>query len=338
MRYRRRELILKYTVELFIKTAQPVGSKALLENYKLDYSSATIRAEMNALETSGFLEKTHTSSGRVPSKKGYQFYIDNLRERVVSDNMRQQIQKVISEKTKTVEEVIQETSSILSQMTNLVSVALGPKTNNDLLQSVQLVALNENTATAIFVTNQGYVEHKTFVIPESSSFAEMARVVAIFNDRLIGTKISEVIVKMELLTPLLKDYVIEQEVLTNAFTEAFVRYARDRLSLYGRESLLEQPEFINDSEKIRKLIMILDDPAKLREMMAGEGEVTINIGDTDTDLSLISANIQLPGDKVGQIALVGPKRMDYNSVLVALEYVTNELERYFEIEREIKDE
>lgn len=338
MRYRRRELILKYTVELFIKTAQPVGSKALLENYNLNFSSATIRAEMNALEQAGFLEKPHTSAGRVPSKKGYEFYVANLRERVVSDNIRHHIQTIVEEKTKSVEEVINQTCEILSQMTNLVSVALGPNTSGEVLKSMHLVALDKHTATAIFVTNQGYVEHKTFIIPPNSSIEEIAKVVQIFNERLIGTKISEVSAKMELLRPLLKEYVVEQEVLSNAFTEAFIRYARDRLSLYGKESLLEQPEFINDSEKLRKLITILDDPQKLRQLIVGKEELNINIGDADEDLSLISASIQLPGDQVGQIVLVGPKRMDYDNVLMALEYVTDELEKYFEIEREINDE
>lgn len=338
MRYRRRELILKYTVELFIKTAQPVGSKSLLENYNLDYSSATIRAEMNALEQAGFLEKPHTSAGRVPSKLGYEFYVANLRERVVSDNIRQQIQTIVEERTKSVEEIINQTCEILSQMTNLVSVSLGPKTNGEVLKSMHIVPLDESSATAIFVTNQGYVEHKTFIIPPNSSIAEITKVTQIFNERLVGTKISEVSAKMDLLRPLLKEYVVEQEVLANAFTEAFIRYARDRLSLYGKESLLEQPEFINDSEKLRKLIAILDDPQKLRQLISGDDELNVNIGDRDEDLSLVSTNIQLPGDQVRQIVLVGPKRMDYNSVLWALEYVTDELEKYFEIEREINDE
>jgi len=325
-------------VELFIKTAQPVGSKSLLENYNLDYSSATIRAEMNALEQAGFLEKPHTSAGRVPSKLGYEFYVANLRESVVSDNIRQQIQTIVEERTKSVEEIINQTCEILSQMTNLVSVSLGPKTNGEVLKSMHIVPLDENSATAIFVTNHGYVEHKTFIIPPNSSISEITKVTQIFNERLVGTKISEVSAKMDLLRPLLKEYVVEQEVLANAFTEAFIRYARDRLSLYGKESLLEQPEFINDSEKLRKLIAILDDPQKLRQLIIGDDELNVNIGDSDEDLSLVSTNIQLPGDQVRQIVLVGPKRMDYNSVLWALEYVTDELEKYFEIEREINDE
>lgn len=338
MRYRRRELILKYTVELFIKTAQPVGSKLLIEAYDLEYSSATVRAEMNALEQAGFLEKPHTSSGRVPSKTGYEYYVSNLRERVVSDNFRQQVASVINQKTKSVEEIINESCNILSQMTNLVSVSLGPAQTGEVLKSIQLVPLDKNVATAIFVTDQGYVEHKTFKVPEKSSVAEISKVVSIFNERLVGTRISEVVEKMDLLSPLLKDHIIEQEVLTNAFTEAFIRYAKDRLALYGKESLLEQPEFINDSEKLRKLISILDDSEKLRALMAGDEDLTINIGQSYEDLSFITANVMLPGNQIGQIALVGPKRMDYNGALMALEYVTDELEKYFEVEREIKDE
>lgn len=338
MRYRRRELVLKYTVELFIKNAQPVGSKSLMENYNLDYSSATIRAEMNALEQAGFLEKPHTSAGRVPSKKGYEFYVANLRERVVSDNLRLEIQKVVEERTKSVEEIIKATCEVLSQMTNLVSVALGPNTSAETLKGIHIVGLSETSGTAIFVTDQGYVEHHTFNVPNDSTIADMIKVSDIYNERLVGTKISEVGSKIELLRPLLIDYVVEQEVLANAFSEAFVRYARDRLSLYGKESLLEQPEFINDSEKIRKLIAILDDPAQIRDLIVGEGDLRVNIGGDDEDLSFISTNIQLPGDKTGQIAVLGPKRMDYNNVLMALEYVTDELEKYFEVESEINDE
>lgn len=330
MRYRRRELVLKYTVEHFIKTAQPVGSKVLLENFELPFSSATIRAEMQALEQAGFLEKPHTSAGRVPSRLGYEFYVKNLRERVVSDNIKYQIQTVIDSKTSTVEQLLQQSCEILSEMTNLVSVVLGPEANGETLQQISLIKLPRHSATAIFVTDQGYVEYKTFVIPSESTFEDVAKVVGIFNERLVGSKISEITQKIELLTPLLTDYIVEQEVLANAFTEAFIRYARDRLKLYGKESLLEQPEFVNDSEKLRKLIAILDDPQRIRELITGDGDLTVTIGEKDDDLSLISSKITLPGRQEGQLVLLGPKRMDYNSVLWAVEYVTDQLEQYFE--------
>lgn len=223
-------------------------------------------------------------------------------------------------------------------MTNLASVVLGPSAQDETLKSIQVVPLTNRSATAVFITDQGYVEHKTFLLPEETSFKDLGKVVNTFNERLQGTKICDVIAKMENLRPLLSDYVIETQVIYDAFTEAFVRYAKDRLSLYGKESLLEQPEFINDAEKIRKLISILDDPEKIKNLAAHEGDFAINIGEGEGELSIISSTFKIPGHKEGQIALVGPKRMDYALVVNALEYVTDALETYFERESEIKDE
>lgn len=338
MEIRRRELILKYIVELFVKTAIPVGSNTLLDNFHLPYSSATIRAEMNALEATGFLEKTHTSSGRVPSTKGYQYYVNHLRDYQVDNNIKYQIQTLIEKQSKSIEEVVSESVKILADMTNLTSVIIGPSSSDDKLASVQLIPLSKNSATAIFVTDRGYVENKTFIIPPTTSIDEVGKVVTIFNDRLKGTKISQVIEKMDSLRPMLQEYVIEQEVIHKAFMQAFVRYAKDRLELYGKESLLTQPEFVNDPSKLRKLITILDDPEKIRQLITKEGELTIEIGDGDNELSIITSSIKVPGRTDGRIVLMGPKRMDYDTVVNALEYVTDALEQYFEKESRLDDE
>lgn len=338
MELRRRELILKYIVELFIKTAVPVGSQTLIENYKLTFSSATIRAEMNALEQAGFLEKTHISSGRVPSSKGYKYYVEHLRELRVDQNIKNQITRLIETKTKTIEEVVKSSVEILASMTNMTSVILGPNANQDRLASIQLIPLGHNSATAIFVTDRGYVESKTFVIPPTSNASEMAKVVTIFNERLRGTLICEVITKMDALQPMLKEHVIEQQIIYDAFTEAFVRYAKDRLSLYGKESLLEQPEFVNNPEKLRKLIAILDDPSKLKQLISEGEEFSVVIDKDDTDLSIISSTFKVPGREQGKIVLMGPTRMDYDAVVSALEYVTDALEQYFDKESRLNDE
>ena len=138
----RRDRILKLIVEHFIKTAQPVGSQTLINEYGLNYSSATIRAEMNALEGDGLLEKTHTSSGRVPSSKGYRYYIDNLRERSVSEEFKYQMQTILDQKTQSIENVIKESCEILSQMTSLASIVLGPNAKEEKLASVQIIPLS----------------------------------------------------------------------------------------------------------------------------------------------------------------------------------------------------
>ena len=324
----RRDRILKLIVEHFIKTAQPVGSQTLINEYGLDYSSATIRAEMNTLETDGYLEKTHTSSGRVPSSKGYRYYIDNLRERSVSDEFKHQMQAILDQKTQSIENVIKESCEILSQMTSLASIVLGPNAKEEKLASVQIIPLSKSSATCVFVTDQGYVENKTFALNEEVQLSDIESCVKLLNERLKGTAISELVPKMEAIRPLLNDYVIDQEML-----EAFVGFAKDRLNAYGKDNLFEQPEFANDAAKIRHLLELFESPEIFREVGdETQGDISIHIGGTseeDEDVSIVSAKVKIPGKKEGSIAIVGPKRMDYDQVVSAMEYLLNELEKRY---------
>ena len=339
----RRDRVLKLIVEHFIKTAEPVGSKTLIENYGLEYSGATIRAEMNSLEQQGFLEKTHTSSGRVPSSKGYRYYIENLRERSVSDEFKYQMQSILDEKIQSIDDVIKESCEILSQMTSLASIVLGPNATQEKLVSVQIIPISDTSATCVFITDQGYVENKTFVINEKTPLSDVESCVKLLNERLKGTSISELIPKMKAIKPLLNDYVIDHDVIYQAMLEAFVGFAKDRLSAYGKDVLFEQPEFKDDAQKIRKLLELFESPEVFREVEEdGDNEISIHIGGEqsgDEDVSIISAKVKIPGQKEGSIAIVGPKRMDYDKVVTSMEYLIDELERRYSGERkEIKRE
>ena len=329
----RRDRILKLIVEHFIKTAQPVGSQTLINEYGLNYSSATIRAEMSALEVDGLLEKTHTSSGRVPSSKGYRYYIENLRERSVSDEFKYQMQTILDQKTQSIENVIKESCEILSQMTSLASIVLGPNAKEEKLASVQIIPLSNSSATCVFVTDQGYVENKTFALSEEVQLSDIENCVKLLNERLKGTAISELVSKMEAIRPLLNDYVIDQDVIYQAMLEAFVGFAKDRLNTYGTDNLFEQPEFANDAAKIRHLLELFESPEVFREVEdQGEGDISIHIGgdsDKDEDVSIISAKVKIPGKKEGSIAIVGPKRMDYDRVVSSMEYLIKELEKRY---------
>ena len=339
----RRERVLKLIVEHFIKTAEPVGSRTLIEEYGLNYSGATIRAEMNALEQEGYLEKTHTSSGRVPSSKGYRYYIEHLRERSVSDEFKYQMQSILDEKIQSIDDVIKESCEILSQMTSLASIVLGPNATQEKLVSVQLVPISKTSATCVFITDQGYVENKTFVLNEKNSLSDVESCVKLLNERLKGTAIAELIPKMKAIKPLLSDYVIDHDVIYQAMLEAFVGFAKDRLSAYGKEELFEQPEFKDDATKIKKLIELFESPEVFREVEEDDdNEISIRIGgecDDDEDVSIISAKVKIPGQKEGSIAIVGPKRMDYDQVVSSMEYLVNEIVKKYSGERkEIKDE
>lgn len=329
----RRDKILKLIVEHFIKSAQPVASQTLIDEYGLEYSSATIRAEMNALENDGLLEKTHTSSGRVPSSNGYRYYIDNLRERSVSEEFKYQMQSILDQKTQSIEAVIKESCEILSQMTSLASIVLGPNAKEEKLASVQIIPLSSTSATCVFVTDQGYVENKTFALNEDLQLSDIENCVKLLNERLKGTAISDLVPKMEAIRPLLNDYVIDKDVIYQAMLEAFVNFARDRLNTYGKEGLFEQPEFANDAQKIRKLLDLFESPEVFREVEGeSKGDISIHIGGdstNDEDVSIISAKVKIPGSKEGSIAIVGPKRMDYDQVVSSMEYLIDEIEKRF---------
>lgn len=330
----RRDKVLKLIVEHFIKNAQPVASKTLIEEYGLDYSSATIRSEMNALEQAGYLEKTHTSSGRVPSSKGYRYYIKNLRDRSIDEEFKYQMQSVLDQKVKSIQDVITQSCEILSQMTNLASIVLGPGATNEHLVSVQLVPISQTSATCVFVTDQGYVENKTFRIDEKTKLSDVENCVKLLNDRLKGTSIADLVPKMEAIRPLINDYVINHDVIYQAMLEAFVGFAKDRLSAFGQEELFDQPEFANDALKMKKLIELFNSPETFREVEDSDEEgISIHIGgesSDDDDVSIVQAKIKVPGAKERSIAVVGPKRMDYDKVVSSLEYLMNELDKYYD--------
>lgn len=338
----RRDKILKLIVDHFIKTAQPVGSQTLLDEYHLEYSSATIRSEMNALEGDGLLEKTHTSSGRVPSSQGYRYYVDNLREKSLDEEIKHRIQTVLNQKVQSADEVIKESCQILSHMTNLVSVVLGPNANEEKLVNLQIIPISEKSATAVFVTDTGYVENKTFSIGEKIKINDVQSCVKLLNDRLSGTPISELVIKMQAIKPLISDLIVGHDILYQAMLEAFLRFASDRLSLYGRERLLDQPEYSTDIHKLKKILQMLNSPDLLRDITKeGDNELTIRIGEDDNDyedVAVVSAKLKVPGQKEGSIAIVGPRRMDYSKVINYLEYVVKSIEKHFETVDEDQEE
>jgi len=331
----RSDTILKYIVEYFIKHAQPVGSQTLIDEYHLPYSSATIRNEMFALEKMELIEKTHSSSGRVPSSKGYRYYCEKLREHSVDDALKNSLQTVLSEKVKSVEEVIKASCEILSQMTSLVSVVKGPDEKEEKLASIQLVQISDNTITAIFVTNQGYVENKTFIVPTNLNPKEIVDCMKLLNERLQGTPVNQLVEKMQALEPVLSDYVVSHDVVYKALMETFLKFASDRLSLYGREELFNNPEFKNDANKLERMFKLLNDNQLFKDVEKEIGkenkETVVKIGELEDnpDVSMVTSKIKIGENGETSITLLGPTRMDYDKAMSALEYITEELTKYF---------
>ena len=330
----RSDQILKLIVEYFIKNGQAVGSQTLIDEYHLPYSSATVRNEMYALEKMGLIEKPHTSAGRVPSSNGYKYYCDRLRDNEVSDELKYSLQTVLAQKTKSIEAILKESCEIISHMTNLVSVVMGPDEAKENLAKVQLIPIGENTVTAILVTDKGYVENKTFILPESINSNEVIKCTEVLNQRLAGTPITELVEKMEAIEPILKDYVVQHDLLYQAIIETLIKFTGDRFALYGKEELFTHPEFKNDTEALVRVIKMLENESVFKNVdkeFNNTDRLVIKIGDIDDnpDVSVLSAKIKIGEDSENTISLIGPKRMDYDKAINALDYLVLELDRYF---------
>ena len=341
MAINRKEKILKLIVEDFIKTAQPVSSKRLIEEYKIDFSSATIRNEMSYLEKEGLIEKPHTSSGRVPSIEGYRYYIEHLRNNKIDDEIKNQLNLVFSNSS-SVEEILKESCEILSHMTNLASVVLGPGAEEERLVSMQLIPLSASSVTAIFVTDKGYVENKTFTVNSKYSINDLKKCIEVLNDRLKGTKVSELVDKLESIKPILSNYMSDYAYLYNALLKTFYDFASQRGgTFYGKENLLMQPEFKDNASELKKIFGLFNNPNDLEKILEeAESRLLLNAGDVEeryNDVSIVSKDIAVDGEKIGKIAVIGPTRMDYSNVLNSLDYIVNKIMEHLSNE-DIQDE
>jgi len=341
MNLSRRDYILKLIVEHFVKTAEPVGSVTLLSQYHLECSSATIRNEMAELEKMGFLEKTHTSSGRVPSADGYRYYIDNLRDKQLDETIKNQLVRILNNQENRLDDVIKESCSILSSMTNLTSFVMGSDGDKECLNKIQLVPLTNNSAVAVIVTTHGRVEYKTFNISESTSMEDIEKCINILNDRLSGTVINKVIDKMEALRPILSSYIERYDVFFKTFVDTFVNLAKEDVSVYGQDKIFDQPEFNTSTNKIKKVFKLMENDDLFNLVKEQDKKINILFGDDlDEDLddvSIVTTKINVK-DEVKTIALLGPSRMDYQRVIGAMEYLADQIDTLFNSYEEDIDE
>jgi len=335
----RKDMILKYIVELFVKTAQPVGSQYLIEQYNLNYSSATIRNDMMELENMGLLEKTHTSSGRVPSAKGYRYYIDNLRDDNLNDDNLFKLKTVLNDKSTQVSDVLRHSCAILSEMTSLTSIMLGPDELGETLAKIQLIPISSNSAVCVFITSNGHVEHKTFNIPSDVNPSDVEKCVEILNDRLKGTHLYSIVEKMIALKPVLSVHIEKYEILINAFVNMFNSMNdSSKVNAWGTSNLFEQPEYANNIDKLKKMVKLIESNNVWKFILNSNDKQKINVqigvNDELEDISVVSMDVNVKGQEGAKIALVGPTRMDYAKVIGVMEFLVKQLNLTFGEEEE----
>ncbi|GGA68772.1 heat-inducible transcriptional repressor HrcA [Ornithinibacillus halotolerans] len=327
----RQLLILQVIIDDFIESAHPVGSRAISKKDEISYSAATIRNVMADLEEMGYIEKTHSSSGRVPSQKGYRYYVDHVIAPTIKEGNLSIMKDLIRDEFIDFEKLVQKSAEVLSDLTNYTSIILGPELFETKVKQLQIVPISDYSAVAILVTDSGHVEHRSFTIPEDISPSDLEKLVNILNERLKGVSLARLpqVITTEVVS-LMKVYVRDFEKSFNYLQSAFFQEQPVKLYIGGITNLLTQPEF-NDINKVRSFYQMMENEDQVVNLLkTPQHGIRVSIGnenklDEIKDFSLITASYQLGNEQKGTIALLGPTRMEYRKVITLLNSLSNEM-------------
>ncbi len=329
----RKQKVLLAIVQDFIATAEPVGSRTIAKKYGLGVSPATIRNEMADLEEMGYIEQPHTSAGRIPSERGYRYYVDYLmKKRELTREEEDLIRSQLETKARDVGKVIQRTGHLLSQLTNYTSMVtqqMGPRN----FKHVQLVQMGPAQTMVIVVMDNGAVHHRMIETPESIIPSDLETLSRVLNAKLQGLNIETI--KLTLLKELYFELGRHKHILDLALEliqDSLALKDEEKIYLGGVFNMLTQPEFHN-VERIKTMLGILEQEELLCELLSGESRdagVTVRIGgeikDYDIkDYSVVAAPYTLSGRKIGTVGVLGPTRMDYAKVISVVDFMTKNL-------------
>ena len=335
----RQKLILSLIIQDFTNSGQPVGSKSLMEE-GVKASSATIRNDMKALEELGMLEKTHSSSGRIPSISGYRYYVDHLLTPAkVSNQEVAQIRNSLKKDIHEIDDIIQQSAKILSQVTSYTAFSLGPEMKDRTLTGFRIVLLNDRQILAIIVTDKGNVESQVFRVPENVESQDLEKMVHIINDRLVGQPLVSVYQKLRTEIPMiLHRYFQSTEGIGRLFDVVLNEAFEDKVFVSGRMNILNfNSEY--DLGHVKSMYSLMRNSEELTQLLLpSDDRIHVRIGaemgnDLFDHLSMIQANYEISGHGRGTIALLGPTSMPYSKIVGLLEVfqseLTNALDDYY---------
>lgn len=322
--------ILQLVVRLYTEQHEPVGSKTLLSQADLPFSSATIRNEMMRLEELGFLEKTHSSSGRVPSVSGYRFYVDNLLPALdLAQHEIVDMKQAFRHRSQQISDIVDMSAKMLSSLTNYTTIVLGPETTKSKLTGFRLVPISGQQVMAILVTDKGVVENQLFTLPQGVSPDDIEKVIGILNQELIGLELSQVYDKLQRDIP----NVIQQNLnvkfdILPILQSLMMRLEAERLFIAGKNNLIDYYE--NDRTHLKHVYDMLENANALYELMTpNQKGVDIKFGaelkhESFKDLSVVTTTYET-NNGTGIIALVGPTNMSYSRVVGLMNAMSEEL-------------
>ncbi len=333
----RKKKVLRSVVDLYIRTAEPVGSKAITELPDMNYSSATIRNEMAELTTMGYLEQPHTSAGRVPSPAGYRLYVDELMaDYRLSMDEANSIHTAIEEKMQQVDKMVEKVAKLVSQATNLPAISVAAHTGGIVITRFDLILTGPGSVILVMMLSSSDVVNKLIRIPVSVTQSDLTTLCAVLNatmTRLRPEDFTEDLMERVLhaagtagaLVPVIVDFA----------AETLRRNANANMAVAGQVRLLDQPEY-RDIDRAQRVLTSLDEDvlSGLPAVMMNENGTKVLVGPEHVaqelkDTSVVMTKFDIGDGMQGMIGVVGPTRMDYAKITARLSCFAENLSKMF---------
>ena len=333
----RKTKILDAIIRNYLATGEPVGSRTISKCSDLNLSSATIRNEMSDLEELGYIIQPHTSAGRIPSDKGYRFYVDHLiqeKEREVSE-----MKEFVIEKTEKMEQVLRQVAKLLANNTNYATLVSAPSYHKNKIKFIQLSAVDENQLLAVIVMNNNIVKNQMIELTESLDNETLLKLNILLNTSLNGLALTEI--NLATIARLKEQAGIHSSIVSDVLDALAQTFSEEEdLQIYtsGATNILKYPE-LTASESAAKLLSAFEEKEELVSLVTEslsdeETGIQVYIGNeapiqTMKDCSVVTATYDLGEGVKGTIGIVGPKRMDYENVMHNLKTLKSQLDGIF---------
>jgi len=336
---KRQRKILKAVVYRYIMTGVPVGSKSLAETLNLGISPATIRNELNRLESMGYLYQPHVSAGRVPTDMGYRFYVDSLMGRTrLREEEKEAIITLFSNKTQELENLLQETSTLLSRLTSAAAMIIAPSLRSNLIKHVDLVRLTEDMILLVIITNTGRVEKKIFDAAPEDRGVNLDAVQGLLNRKLQGKGLEQLpdfqpekYLRDRQAARLASKVVgiIEDILGHEKYEKIYVGGTMNLLRYLDEEGMKRMEELLRHFEEKYFLLNLLSEAIRSRELMVRIGDE--NIFKELQHFSLVATPYLVGEETMGTVSVLGPTRMDYARVIPTVDFIAKSLSHTLEM-------
>jgi heat-inducible transcriptional repressor len=332
----REKAILRSVVQQFILTATPVGSRYITKNYNIGFSPATVRNIMADLEDSGYINHPHTSAGRVPTDKGYRYYVDSLMDiEKLNSKEKNLIDRSLNILLDETDELVKVTSKLLSSITRQIACVTYPNLESGTLEKIQIISLTSTRILVVISIKSGLVKTITMELDSEIKESHIESVQTLLNERLSGLSFAEI---RSTFKERFLDVDDNQKPIIRLFVDSVEKLFKedinsDRIVVTGAKNIIQQPEFDNP-QNFQSIIELIEDKDVIIHIMeksseAKSEEVYISIGSENlekklNEYSFVSKEYNL-GQIKGTLGIIGPKRMEYSKIVAIVDYLATVL-------------